>query len=116
MAKKGELEKLVAKYRPLMKKLRREFGEVAKKGEENIVMLSKLFRIQLDIASVNLQKENLYRKIGKEVAEKLLRGNLSTLALRRYKPELLKLRTEGIKKQKEIQLVRGSAGSFSKSR
>ena len=36
------------KYRPLLKKLGEEASRAAKKGEENLVILSKMARLQIE--------------------------------------------------------------------
>ena len=70
MAKKSDMNKVIEKYRPMLKKFGDEVGVAAKKGEENVVKMSKMLKIQLDMLGVSLQKEKLYHDLGKEVAEK----------------------------------------------
>ncbi len=106
MAKKNDMSKTLEKYGQMMKKFGSEVGEVAKKGEENVIIMSKLFKIQMDILGVSLQREKLYYKIGKEVADKLTKGTFEVSGLEKYKKELDKIRTEGEKKKKALSKVK----------
>ncbi|UCB56510.1 MAG: hypothetical protein JSV30_04695 [Candidatus Omnitrophota bacterium] len=43
--------------------------KLAQKGEKGVVRASKVGKFQLDIVSLNLSKENVFRQIGKKVYE-----------------------------------------------
>lgn len=43
--------------------------KLAQKGEKEVVRASKIGKLQLDIVSINLKKENVFRQAGKKVYE-----------------------------------------------
>ncbi|MEA3488752.1 MAG: hypothetical protein U9R44_00215 [Candidatus Omnitrophota bacterium] len=104
-AKKTDLNKVVEKYGPVMKKFGDEIGEVAKKGEEGVVKMSKLLKIQFDILGLALQKEKLYYEIGKDVAARLLKSDLEIPGLDKYKKQLTRMEAEGEKRKKTLSRV-----------
>ncbi|MBU0570878.1 MAG: hypothetical protein KJ995_07195 [Candidatus Omnitrophica bacterium] len=115
MAKKSDLNKVMEKYGPIMKKFGNEIGEAAKKGEESLVMMSKVLKIQMDILGGTLQKERIYHEIGKEVAAKLFKGGLDIPGMDKYKTRLDRIQSEEKKKKKAISQVR-SAGKKTKKK
>ena len=72
MPKKPDLQKDWTKILDEVKENLRKFGKEAsvwaKKGEKELVKASKMGKVQLDIAGINLQKEKVYYEIGKKVA------------------------------------------------
>ncbi|OGX09081.1 MAG: hypothetical protein A2Z88_08195 [Omnitrophica WOR_2 bacterium GWA2_47_8] len=54
------------KVRKQLDKLSQEAIVLAKKGEKEVVRISKKGKLQLDSANQNIQKEKLYYLIGKE--------------------------------------------------
>lgn len=113
MAKRNDVSKMLEKYRPALEKLGSEVGKKAKKGEESLVTMSKLLKIQFDILGVTLQREKLYYDIGKDVADKLAKGAAEITGLEKYKKQLAKLQAEDTKKKKAMSKVK-SAGKKSK--
>lgn len=107
---KPEINKIIDKYRPMFKKFGAEVGEAAKKGEESVVTMSKIFKIQMDMFGLNLQKEKLYHEIGKEVAGKLLKDSLDVADLEKYRKDLVKLQSAADKKKRDISKVKVSSG------
>jgi len=114
MVKKQDIDKVMEKYKPVLKKFGEDVGKAAKKGEENVVVMSKLMKIQLDLASMSLQREKLYYDIGKEVADKLMKGTLNIEGLEKYKTKLSKIKTDGDKKRKAISRVKKRAPKSAK--
>jgi len=114
MPKKNDMEKLLDKYGPVMKKFGNELGEAAKKGEESLVMMSKMLKIQMDIMGGTLQREKLYYNIGKEVAQKIMKGTLEPDSLEKYKKQLAKIASEEEKKKKAMSRVKSSGKSKKK--
>ena len=108
MAKKTDMNKMLEKYRPALEKFGDEMGKMAKKGEAGVVKMSKLVKIQLDMLGLTLQKEKLYYEIGKEVAEKLLKGDISLPGLDKYKKRLEKVEVEGAKKKRSLSRAGGA--------
>jgi len=104
--KKGDMKKVIEKYGPMMKKFGNEVGEAAKKGEESLIMMSKVLKIQMDILGGTLQKEKLFHEIGKDVAAKLLKGSIDLPGMDKYKKRLLEIDAEGRKKKKAISRVK----------
>ncbi len=105
MAKKTEMNKMLDKYGPMLKKLGDDLGDVAKKGEEGVIKISKVLKIQMDMLGVSLQREKLYYEIGKEVAAKMLEGDEDLSSLNKYKKKLSKIQSEGEKKKKTLSRV-----------
>lgn len=106
---RGELNKIVEKYRPVLKKFGKEVSQAAKKGEESVVAMSKMLKIQIDILGLSLQKEKLYHELGKEVAMKLMSDSFDTADLEKYKRELTRIHAAGEKKKKDMTKVKGSS-------
>lgn len=71
--KKIDVAKEVAEIWEQAKEKLRELGQktvkLAQKGEVEVVRASKVGKLQLDIVSINLKKENIFRQIGKRVYE-----------------------------------------------
>ncbi len=71
--KKIVIQKEVARIWEQAKKNLKELGEstmvMAQKGEKEVVRASKVGKLQLDIVSLNIKKENIYRQVGKKVSE-----------------------------------------------
>ncbi|MFH1552486.1 MAG: hypothetical protein ABID83_02450 [Candidatus Omnitrophota bacterium] len=105
MAKKTDMSKIFEKYGPMLKKFGDEVGEVAKKGEEGVIKMSKLAKIQLDILGVSLQKEKLYYELGKEVAGKILKDDFNLSGMEKYKKQLSKIKLEGEKMKNNFSKV-----------
>jgi hypothetical protein len=73
VAKKIDIQKEVAKIWQEAKENLKVLGQrtlkLAQKGEKEVVRASKIGRLQLDIVSINLKKENVFRQIGKKTYE-----------------------------------------------
>ena len=71
--KKIDVAKEVAEIWEQAKEKLRELGQktvkLAQKGEVEVVRASKVGKLQLDIVSINLKKENVFRQIGKKSYE-----------------------------------------------
>ena len=71
--KKVDIQKEVAKIWQEAKENLRALGQktmkLAQKGEVEVMRASRIGKLQLDIVSVNLKKENAFRQIGKRVVE-----------------------------------------------
>lgn len=109
MGDKGDLGKMLDKYRPALKKLGEEVGEAAKKGEENVAKMSKVVRMQLDILGIAIQKERLFYEIGKEVAGMLEAGvEIDASKFAKYKKSLESMKSEDEKRKRAISRVSSS--------
>ncbi len=71
--KKIDVQKEVAKIWQEAKKNLAALGQrtlkLAQKGEKEVVRASKIGKLQLDIVSTNLKKENVFRQTGKKAYE-----------------------------------------------
>ena len=92
----------------MLKKFGDEVGDAAKKGEEGVVKMSKLLKLQIDVMGLTVQKEKLYHELGKEVAEKLMKGQTEITGLEKYKKRLDKIMVQGEKAKKTISKVKKS--------
>jgi len=109
MAKKNkDLQKVFEQYKPMLKKFGDDLGEAAKKGEEGVIKMSKLLKLQLDVMGLSFQKEKIYHEIGKDVAKKLVKGEIEIAGLEKYKKRLEKLASEGEKAKKTISKVKSA--------
>ena len=71
--KKIDIQKEVAKIWQEAKENLKELGQktmkLAQRGEKEVVRASKIGKLQLDIVSLNLKKENIFRQAGKKAYE-----------------------------------------------
>lgn len=71
--KKIDIQKEVAKIwqeaKENLKKLGQKTMQLAQRGEKEVVRASKIGKLQLDIVSLNLKKENIFRQAGKKAYE-----------------------------------------------
>jgi len=72
-SKKVDVAKEVAKIwqeaKENLKVLGQKTMKLAKKGEKEVVRASRIGKFQLEIVSINLKKENMFRQTGKKVCE-----------------------------------------------
>ncbi|MBN2096872.1 MAG: hypothetical protein JW714_00170 [Candidatus Omnitrophica bacterium] len=64
-----EVTKIWREAKENLKTLGQRAFKIAQKGEKEVVRASKIGKLQLDIVSLNLKKENIYRQIGKKAYE-----------------------------------------------
>ncbi len=112
MANKRDLGGMMDKYKPMLKKFGDEMGEAARKGEANVVKMSKVLKLQLDMLGIAVQKERLFYEIGKDVAAMLIEGEVDVARLDKYKKSLEKMSREDDKRKRA--LTRVSAGGRKK--
>jgi len=93
------------KYGPMLQKLGEDLDKGAKRGKEEVIKMSKLVGIQMDILSLALQKEKLYYDIGKEVADKIMKGTIEAPSLDKYRKRLSSLETKKEKDRKTLSRV-----------
>ncbi|NQT21840.1 MAG: hypothetical protein HQ579_00195 [Candidatus Omnitrophica bacterium] len=105
MAKKdfhNEMNKVMKQLKANFKRFGKDASIFAKKGEKEIVKASKIGRVQLDIISLNIQKEKLYYEIGKKVAALRTGGEKAAIAVKPYLQKLRKIETNIRSKKREI--------------
>ncbi|MFC1570767.1 hypothetical protein ACFL4E_03180 [Candidatus Omnitrophota bacterium] len=100
---KVEMDKLMKKYQPAMKKTGKQLVKAVQVAEEDIAKMYKVAQTHVEIQMTNIKKERLYHEIGKLVARKLMRGELEGAGLDKFKKQLDKLETEGDKKKKLLE-------------
>jgi len=78
-----EMQKAWADTSRNLRALGEETKKIAKKGERELVKVSKKGKIQMDIWGLNVKKERLVYQIGKKVVEQSKKGKMRTDVLRR---------------------------------
>jgi len=66
MTNKYDLKKEWPKIKKKLKEMSKEAAVLARKGEDELIKLSKKSKLHLDAATVALRKEKLFYEIGKE--------------------------------------------------
>ena len=64
-----EVTKIWREAKRNLKTLGQRTVKLAQKGEEEVVRASKIGKLQLDIVSINLKKENIFRQAGRKAYE-----------------------------------------------
>ncbi|MGD2278531.1 MAG: hypothetical protein PVH45_00370 [Candidatus Omnitrophota bacterium] len=100
--KKNELDKMLKKYQPAVKKAGNQLQKAMKTAEEDISKMYRIAQTHVEIQMKNLQKEKLYYELGKYVAGKLMKGNIEIEGLERYKKSLNKINAEGARMQRKL--------------
>jgi len=109
MAEKLDIKKLQKKATKALKEASRRLegaGKDArvlvKKGEDELLKLSKIGRAQLEILALSLKKEQLYRRIGMKVWQLSTKGRLTTKRLKAFCDELANINKSVKSKKKSI--------------
>ena len=102
--RKKEVDRIITQAKDGFKKIGKEIGVIAKKGEKEILWASKTGKIQLDIMSLNVQKEKLFYDIGKKATGPDVRKKLAVAELEPYWKKMDKL--EGDAQEKKELLAR----------
>ena len=100
--KKSDLNKMLRKYQPVVKKTGDQLQKAMKSAEEDISKMYKIAQTHVEIQMKNLQKEKLYYDIGKYVAGKLMKGSIEIEGLEKYKKSLNKINAEGARMQRKL--------------
>ena len=83
--KKVDIPKEVAKIWQQAKISLSELGQktmkLAQKGEKEVRRASKIGKLQLDVVSINLNKENIFRQAGKKIYEMHTKGEIDPAKL-----------------------------------
>lgn len=100
-----EVSKIWGQAKESLKELGQRTMKLAQKGEEEVVRASKVGKLQLDIISSNLKKENVFRQVGKKVYELHARkGSIKSAQLSSLFKQLDKLVQQN--KSKKIKISR----------
>jgi len=103
--KKTDMNKLMKKYKPVIKKTGKQLSEVAKTAEEDITKIYKIAHTYVEMQMKNLQKEKLYHELGKYIAEKTLSGKLDIPELGKFKKRLMEVDSQGSKMKKKLSRI-----------
>ena len=104
-----EMAKLMDQLKVNFQKFSKDAGVFAKKGEKKFVKASKIGRLQLDIMSLNIQREKLYYEIGKKIASlRTKKGNVDNVdnVVDSYLKKLRKIEADGRSKKREISRIK----------
>lgn len=83
----------------------KETAVMVKKGEDELVRMSKMGKAQLEILALSVRKEQLYRQIGMRVWQLSTSGTLTTRKLKKFCDELAKINSKVKVKKKTISKV-----------
>jgi DUF917 family protein len=86
--KKNDLNKLLEKYQPLLKKTGKQLSKAMKSAEKDLSKMYQVSQKHVELQVKNLQKEKLYHEIGKYVAGEMAKGKITLAGLDKYKKRL----------------------------
>ncbi|MCK5450150.1 MAG: hypothetical protein KAI70_00125 [Candidatus Omnitrophica bacterium] len=95
--KKTDLDKMMKKYEPTIKKTGDQLSKAMKAAEKDVAKFYQVAQTHIALQLKNLQKEKLYHEIGKYVADKMNKGSMDIPGLEKYKKRFEKLNLEGDK-------------------
>ena len=108
MAQKINLKKIQKKLTGVLKNASRHLEGVGKetktfmkRGESEVTRISRMSKAQLEILSLSVKREQLYRQIGMRVWELSTRGSLTTDKLKAFCKELSDINKK-VKNKKRI--------------
>lgn len=99
---KEDMENIVKKSQPVVRKTGKQLAKAVKVAEEDIARMYKVAQAQVEIQMTKLKKEKLYHTIGKEVAGMILKGELEIPVFDKYIEKLKTLDTTTQKKKNAI--------------
>jgi len=102
MGKKKNMDNLIAKYQPVLKKTGDQLAKAVKVAEKDLAKMYVKAQTHLEIQMKNLQKEKLYYDIGKYVAGRLASGELDAAGLEKYRKQLARIDAESRKMGKKL--------------
>jgi hypothetical protein len=105
MVKKTDIDNLITKYQPVLKKTGDQLSKAVKTAEDDIAKLYQKVQTHLGIQMKNLKKEKLYYDIGKYVADHLEKNDFDQKIFNKFKKELTKIDSEGRKMQKKLKSI-----------
>lgn len=97
-----DMDKLVKKYQPAVKRTGEQLSKALKVAEEDISKMYKMSQLHIEAQMKNVEREKLYYDLGKDVAPKLLNGELEGMGLDKHKKHLEKIYARGEKLKKAI--------------
>ena len=113
---KKDLDKLVKKYEPVVKKTGEQLAKAVKSAEKDIAKMYGIAQGHIELQMKNVQKEKVYHEIGKDVAARLLKGEIDLPGFDKYIKKLEKINAEGEKVKDRISRIAKKAKKFSKKK
>ena len=104
--RRQEFDKVLGKAKVNFKKFSEELSVLAKKSERGILKASKTGKIQLDIMSLNVQREKLYYDIGKKIAAINSKKTIDIPELEPLWKRMSKIEDDAEKKKEQLVLVK----------
>ncbi len=102
---KMDMNDLIKKYEPVVKKTGEQLAKAVKNAEDDIVKMYKVAQTHVELQMKNLQREKLYYDLGKYVAQRLADNTLDVAGLEKFKSELLKIASEGDRIKKKLSKI-----------
>ena len=102
MKKRPDVDKLLKKYQPVVKKTGAQLSKAVKAAEEDVVRMYKMAQAHVDIQMKHLQKERVYHEIGKYVAGRIAKGDIDMPGLEKFQKKLEKIDSEEQKTKKRL--------------
>ena len=102
MKKKPDMDKLLKKYQPVVKKTGDQLSKAVKAAEEDVVRMYRMAQAHVDIQMKHLQKEKIYHEIGKYVAGRMAKGDIGIPGLEKFQKKLEKIDSEEDKTKKRL--------------
>jgi hypothetical protein len=99
-----EMEKLMTQLQSSWQKISKNAGELAKKGEQELVRASKIGKLQVEVVALNLEKEKIYYEMGKKVAKDS--GADVAASVKPFLDKLNKIDSDIKGKNKKISLIK----------
>ena len=100
--KKNDLNKLLKKYEPVVKKTGERLAKAAKTAEKDIAKMYNVAQAHIEIQMKHLQKEKIYHEIGKDISKKLIKDEIDIPGLDKYKKRLASIEVEEAKMKKRL--------------
>ena len=104
----GRLNEAFKKTGAYLETMGKEAKVLAKRGENEFVKVSKMGKAQIEILSLSIKKEQLYRQIGKRVWELSTKGKLTTEKLDSFCKDLAEINKKVRSKKKTIDKTLGT--------
>ena len=98
----GDVKRFWDETRDYLRKIGVETSKIAKRGEEEVMKASHIARLHLDIVTLNVRKEKLFKEIGKKAVSLTKKKALSAAALKKQCDDIIKMDREIAVKQTEI--------------
>ena len=100
-----DLNKFFAKAKKNLQRLGKETRVWMKKGETELSRLSKIGRLEIDVVTLRMEKEKLFKDIGKRVVERGLAEEINDSTVKGMSGKVNAIVKESKKKKAEISKI-----------